>query len=63
MWFARKTDEPATSMEVKLLSDLSKGHELIHQSVEMRLFALNIMALALSIYSTLNLVATTVLHG
>jgi len=25
MWFARGTDEPATSMEVKLLSDLSRG--------------------------------------
>jgi len=25
MWFARRTDEPATSMEVRLLSDLSRG--------------------------------------
>jgi len=25
MWFARGTDEPATSMEVRLLSDLSRG--------------------------------------
>jgi len=25
MWFSRGTDEPATSMEVRLLSDLSRG--------------------------------------
>jgi len=25
MWFARGTNEPATSMEVRLLSDLSRG--------------------------------------
>jgi len=25
MWFARGTDEPATSMEVRLLIDLSRG--------------------------------------
>jgi len=25
MWFARGTDEPATSMKVRLLSDLSRG--------------------------------------
>jgi len=25
MWFARETDEPATSMDVRLLSDLSRG--------------------------------------
>jgi len=25
MWFAIGTDEPATSMEVRLLSDLSRG--------------------------------------
>jgi len=40
-----------------------KCHLLIHQSVVMRLFALCIMALALTIYLTLNLVVTTVLHG
>jgi len=40
-----------------------KCHVLIHQSVEMRLFALYIMALTLTIYLTLNLVVTTVLHG
>jgi len=25
MWFARGTDEPVTSLEVRLLSDLSRG--------------------------------------
>jgi len=27
MWFARGIDEPATSIEVRLLSDLSQGAE------------------------------------
>jgi len=38
MWFARDTDEPATSMEVRLLSDLSRG--LVLKQIASVLFGL-----------------------